>query len=152
MSKHFHHLNEDWQATATGTTGHGVGFLEAPAVDRWGVIFRSISQPDRGEYRASISKQDPANATDAELARALEEQLVLAAIDRSRYIWRPAEAIATETGLAVERVRSILENSLADVIAGDRNDQGRWLYTTREHLAKTAGDVMTRFYLVQESS
>src|SRR5689334_14334744 len=84
MSKQFSHLGEKWLATATGT-GHSVGFGDVPpAIDRWGVIFRSMSNPDRGEYRASISAADPANATDNELTQALEEQLTLAAINRSR--------------------------------------------------------------------
>lgn len=93
-------------------TGHGVGFGEtAPAVNRWGVIFQSLSRPERGEYRGYISASDPSRVDEAELAEILEEQLVLAAINRSRYVWRPAEAIANETSLAVERVRTILENS-----------------------------------------
>ena len=152
MSKRFHHLSEDWEVTTTGT-GHGFGFGDSlPAIERWGVIFRSVSHPERGEYRAWLSAQDPSAAGDAELQQALEEQLVLAAIDRSRYIWRPAEAIANDTGLDAERVRFILENVAGDVIAGGRNGQGHWLYTTRAHLSTTAGDVMKRFYDVQESS
>jgi hypothetical protein len=152
VPKQFSHLGEEWIASATGT-GHGVGFGNAiPAIDRWGVIFRSLTNPARGEYRASISASDPANATDVELKQALEEQLILAAIDRSRYIWRPAEAIARDTGLETERVRQYLENAAPDIIVGDRNAQGLWLYTTGEHLAKSTGDVMKRFYEVEESS
>lgn len=152
MPKEFKHLDEDWRATATGT-GHGVGVGDAiPAVNRWGVIFRSITRPERGEYRGSISVPDPADATDAELRQVLDEQLILAAINRSRYIWRPAEAIARDTGLETEYVRQVLENTAPDVIAGDRNAQGLWLYTTGEHLAKTTGDMMRRFYDVEESS
>ena len=152
MPKRFRHLNVDWEATATGASHvcpAGSAYLP---IDRWGVIFRSISQPERGEYRAWISERDPASAEDAELRKALEEQLTLAAIDRSRYIWRPAEAIARDTGLETERVRFILENTADDVIAGGRNPQGYWLYTTRDHLSKTAGDVMKRFYEVEETS
>ena len=152
MPKQFKHLNETWQATATGIS-NGSGFGDAlPAVSRWGVIFQSISRPDRGEYRASISGPDPAGVADAELHQALEEQLVLAAINRSRYVWRPAEAIAKETGLTDERVRYILEFIANDVIAGDQNKDGLWLYTTRDHLSKTAGDVMKQFYKVVETS
>lgn len=152
MPMQFNHLGEEWIATSTGT-GHGVGWGDAiPSIDRWGVIFRSLTKPARGEYRASLSVPDPANATDNELKQALEEQLILAAINRSKYIWRPAEAIAKDTGLETERVRQYLENAAPDVIVGDRNAQGFWLYTTGEHLAKSTGDVMKRFYEVEESS
>lgn len=153
MSKQFSHLDEDWQATATGT-GHvvSVGNGAFSEVNRWGVVFRSISRPDRGEFRTSISVPEPNDATDSELRQALDEQLILAAINRSRFVWRPAEAIARETGLDTERVRAVLENTAPDVIAGDRNSQGLWLYTTGEHLARTTGDVMKRFYEVEESS
>ena len=51
-----------------------------------------------------------------------------------------------------ERVRGYLENAAPDVIVGDRNAQGFWLYTTGEHLAKSTGDVMKRFYEVEETS
>ena len=150
MAKRFRHLDQDWEATATGT-GHGVGFGNvAPAINRWGVIFRSVSDPSR-EYRGSISASDPASANDHELKEVLEEQLVIAAINRSRYVWRPAEAISRDTGLPTDRVRDILENKADDVIAGEQNGEGFWLYTTRDHLSKTSGDVM-KHYQVEESS
>lgn len=155
MPKQFQHLGEEWLATGTGT-GHSVGFVRAggalPSIDRWGVIFQSLSRPQRGEFSASISQSDPARVDDEDLRQALNEQLVLAAINRSHYVWRPAEAIARETGLDVKRVRSILENSSDDVIEGDRNREGLLLYTTEQHLSKTAGDVMQRIYRVEESS
>jgi hypothetical protein len=153
MSSKFRYLNEDWQVTATGT-GHGVGVGEGalPNVNRWGVIFRSLTRPERGEYRGSISVPEPSAANEDELKEALNEQLILAAINRSRYIWRPAEAIAKDTGLEADYVRHVLENTVPDVIAGERNAQGLWLYTTGEHLAKTTGDVMRRFYEIEESS
>jgi hypothetical protein len=155
MPKRFRHLGEEWQATGTGI-GHAVGFVGAggalPDVDRWGVIFQSISRPERGEFRTSISESDPVRVDDEELIQALDEQLVLAAINRSRYIWRPAEAIARETGLDLDRVRFILDTTDDDVIEGERNGQGLLLYTTGQHLSKTAGDVMQRIYRVEESS
>lgn len=123
-----------------------------PAIDRWGVVFRSITNPARGEYHASISQPDPAAVDDRELKDALEEQLVLAAINRSRYIWRPAEAISRETGLPLDRVRFILENTAADVISGDLNRQEFLLYTTQEHLSKASGDFMRQYYSTEESS
>jgi len=154
--KRFEHLGETWEAVPTGT-GRGVGFVglggALPAVNKWGVVFRSITKPDRGEYRADISHADPLHADEAELKSALEEQLVLAAINRSRYIWRPAEAIARDTRLTLDRVLFILENTIeAEVISGDENSQGLLLYTTQEHLSKASGDFMKQYYRTQESS
>lgn len=151
MPERFRHLDEEWQATATGT-GHGVGVGAPPSVNRWGVVFRSLTSPMRGDYRAWLSVPEPSAATEDELKAALNEQLILAAIDRSRYIWRPAEAIARDTGLETNYVRHVLESTATDVIVGGTNAQGYRLYTTGEHLAKTTGDVMKRFYDVQETS
>jgi hypothetical protein len=152
LSKRFVHLNEEWDATGTGT-GHGVGFGHVPAIDRWGVVFRSVTNPAKGEFRASVSQQDPANVADVELEAALDEQLVLAAINRSRYTWRPAEAIAGETGIDLNTIRRILETTAADIIVSPhQNKQGLRLYTTREHLVRTGGDVMQRFTDVDETS
>lgn len=152
----FEHLGETWQALPTGT-GTSAGFVgpggALPAIDRWGVIFRSKTKPQRGEYRASISQQDPNRVDDADLKRALEEQLVLASINRSRYIWRPAEAISDEIGLPIDRVLHILENTTAaDVISGTTNGKGQQLYTTRDHLSKASGDFMKQYYSTEESS
>jgi hypothetical protein len=152
VSKRFTHLNEEWEATGTGT-GHGVGFGHPPAIDRWGVVFRSVTNAVRGEFRGSVSQQEPAHVAVDELKAALDEQLVLAAIDRSRYTWRPAEAIAGETGIDLNAVRRILETTAADVIVSPhRNNQGFTLYTTREHLVRTGGDLMQRFTNVDETS
>jgi len=152
LSKRFNHLGNEWEAFATGW-GDGVGSAFRPDVDRWGVVFRSVTNPSSGDYGVgSISEADPADASERELKRALEEQLVLAAINRSRYVWRPAEAISEETRIPLERVRHILENAATDVIGGSRNDQGYWLYTTRAHLAKAASPAMRQFFKIQESS
>lgn len=155
MSKRFHHLGQEWEAVGTGT-GHGVGFGHLPQVNRWGVIFRSISRPEQGDYRyrGTASQCNPEAVSEDELRRILEEPLVIAAIDRSRYTWRPAEAIAPETGLPLERVRQILETTTeADVMRGNEpNPQGYALYTTRDHFVKTTGDVNQRYLVVESSS
>lgn len=152
MSKRFKHLGDEWEAFGVGI-GVGTGFgFPAPA-NRWGVTFRSVGHPDKGDYAGgSISKSQPEHVSEAELRRVLEERLVLAAINRSRYVWRPAEAISTETGIPVDRVRNILEHTADNVISGSRNQQGLWLYTTREHLSKTASPAMKQFFEVEESS
>lgn len=71
---------------------------------------------------------------------ATDEQRVVAAINKSRYIWRPAEAISKEVGLPVDRVRTILETtSIAEIVESPaKNAQGYTLYTTREHLVHLA--------------
>lgn len=152
MSRRFQHLGQEWDATSTGT-GHGVGFGHIPQIDRWGVIFRSVSNQAQGAYRSSISNSDPSNVSEDELKGALEEQLVLEAINRSRYTWRPAEAISRDTGIPLDRVQHILEHTrAADVMSGPLNTQGLLLYTTRDHFVNTTGDLMRRYQHVDESS
>lgn len=136
MSTRFSHLGQEWEATPTGT-GHGVGSGHVPAVDRWGVVFRSPSRPSRA-YRGTISSPDPGAVPVSQLRDALDEQLVLAAIEDSKYTWRTAEAISTETGIPLEKVRRILETTAADVIVAPRpNKQGYVLYSTRDHYQNT---------------
>lgn len=154
--KRFEHLGEIWEAVSSGT-GRGVGFSRPggrlPDITHWGVILRSVTKPERGEYYGSVSSSDVSRVDESELKGVLEEQLVLAAINRSRFVWRPAEAISRETGLTVDRVRSILENtSAAEVISGDVNSQGLLLYTTHEHLSRASGDFMNQYFRTQESS
>jgi hypothetical protein len=149
MAVQFQHLGREWQATPTGT-GHGVGFGHIPAVNRWGVIFRPIDGTD--EYRGQISAADPSAVSADELRAALDEPLVLAAIERSRYTWRPAEAISEETGIPLEQVRRILETTSADVIvAPELNKQGYTLYSTRDHYQKTTS-FLKRYFDTLESS
>ena len=154
-TRRFQHLGQEWEAVGTGT-GHGVGFGYLPNVDRWGVILRSVSNPQQGDYRyrGSMSQSDP-NAVDLdELKRVLEEVLTIAAIDRSRFTWRTAEGIAEETGIPIARVRQILETtSEADVMQSDEaNPQGHELFTTRDHFVKTTGDVSKRYAGVERST
>jgi hypothetical protein len=154
-AKRFHHLGQEWEAVGTGT-GRGVGFGYLPSVDRWGVIFRSVTKPEQGDYvyRGTMSQSDP-NAVDVEELRSvLEEVLTIAAIDRSRFTWRTAQGIAEETGILVDRVRHILETtSEADVIESDeQNPQGHVLFTTRDHFVKTTGDVSKRYTDVERST
>ena len=150
MSRRFAHLGREWEAFATGS-GHGVGFGFPPPINRWGVTFRALTGDDRSDYRGSISKKDPESVSENELKRVLEEQLVLAAINRSKYVWRPAEAISRDLGLSLERVQQILEDS-STVVEGSRNPQGLCLYSTRDHLTKTASSAMNQFFEMEESS
>lgn len=135
MPTRFQHLGREWEATPTGT-GHGVGSGFLPSIDRWGVVFRAVDDPGN-EYRGTISAEDPSKVPDDELRGALDEQLVIATIENSRYIWRPAEAISKETGIPLDEVRRILETTSADVIvAPEPNKQGFTLYSTRGHYQK----------------
>ncbi|MDO8680676.1 MAG: hypothetical protein Q7R30_19335 [Acidobacteriota bacterium] len=154
-TRRFHHLGQEWEAVGTGT-GHGVGFGYLPSVDRWGVILRSVSNPQQGDYRyrGTMSKSDPNALDEKALKRVLEEVLTIAAIDRSRFTWRTAEGIAEETGIPIDHVRVILETtSEADVMQSDEaNPQGHELFTTRDHFVKTTGDVGKRYADVERST
>jgi len=154
-ARRFHHLGQDWEAVGTGT-GHGVGAGYLPSVNRWGVIFRSVSKPEQGDYRyrGTMSQSDPNGVHVEELKRVLEEVLTIAAIDRSRFTWRTAEAIAKETGIALDRVQHILATtSEADVIQSDvLNPQGHVLFTTQDHFVKTTGDVSKRYSDLERST
>jgi hypothetical protein len=82
-----------------------------------------------------------------------DEQRVLDAINESRYIWRPAEAISKETGLPLRRVRDILKKTRAAQVlqAARKNRQGFVLYTTAEHLMHSSG-LIKRYLRTLESS
>jgi hypothetical protein len=153
-ARRFQHLGQEWEAVGTGT-GRGVGFGYLPTVDRWGVIFRSISRPEQGDYtyRGTMSQADPNAVELDELRQGLEDVLTIAAIDRSRFTWRTAEAISRDTGIDLSRVRTILDRTTeADVMQAERpNPQGHLLYTTRDHFLKTTGDV-SKWYRDVETS
>jgi len=151
MSTRFQHLNTNWEATGTGT-GHGVGVGPTlPAVNRWGVTFKAVEDPSR-QYRGTISAEDPGAVPEDELKDALEEQLVIAAIEMSKYIWRPAEAISRDTGIALDKVRRILETTSVDVIVAPQpNKQGLTLYSTREHYQKNTSFVRRYIDTIESS-
>ena len=150
MSTRFQHLGREWEAAPTGT-GHGVGFGFPPQIDRWGVVFTVVGEPGR-EHRGSISAEDPGSVPVDELRSALNEQLVIAAIEKSPYVWRPAEAISDNTGIPLDEVRRILETTSADVIvAPEPNKQGFALYSTRGHYQKNTSFVK-RYMDALESS
>jgi hypothetical protein len=151
--RRFHHLGQDWEAVATGS-GHGVGVGFPPSVNRWGVILRSVSNPQQGEYRGAVSQPDPSAVSLNELHRLLEEVLTIAAIDRSRFKWRTVEGISKETGISVDRVRRILETTTeADIIQSDEGDaQGNDLFTTRDHFVRATGDFSRRYADVEHST
>jgi hypothetical protein len=139
-----------WEAAPTGT-GHGVGSGFLPEIDRWGVVFTVVGHPGK-EYRGSVSAEDPDNVSQDELRSALNEQLVIAAIEDSKYVWRPAEAISNETGIPVDQVRRILETTSADIlVAPEPNKQGFTLYSTRAHYQKNTSFVK-RYIDTLESS
>ncbi len=122
-----------------------------PAVNRWGVVFKAVDDPSR-QYRGTISAEDPEAVSEDELKEALEEQLVIAAIERSRYIWRPAEAISTDTAIPLDRVRRLLETTSADVIVGPQpNKEGFTLYSTREHYQRNTSFVRRYIDTIESS-
>lgn len=152
MSKRFQHLGTEWEAVSSGVTT-GAGFLgdNPPPLTTHGVIFRA----PWGEIRGAIAHADPDEASDDELRRALTielERRVLPSINQSQYVWRPAEAIATEAGLPVEMVRQFLESSPEVMRAPGPNKQGYLLYTTRDHYRKLTPWLKRYGNIVKESS
>lgn len=69
---------------------------------------------------------------------ALDERLVLAAIERGRETWRTAESISAEIGVPLDRVRTVLDTTAADVIVspGTASD-ARPRFSTRTHYRRT---------------
>jgi hypothetical protein len=82
-----------------------------------------------------------------------DKERVIAAINGSRYIWRPAEAISKQTGLSIRRARKSLATTSAAMILQTprKNLQGYALYTTLDHLMHSSG-VMQRDLGTRESS
>lgn len=70
---------------------------------------------------------------------AIDERLVLAAIERSDEAWLSAEAVAVEAGLPLERVRKVLETTRADILVAlaDGPDAPARYSTRRHYRAKT---------------
>lgn len=139
MSKRFEHLGEVWEATGTGT-GYGVASGRVPQATHWGVTFRCVSDPSKGEVRGEISDSDPAEIQEARLRKELEGGLVLRAIEESEFEWRTAEGLSRETGIPVDEVRALLEGMPNEVIRSFRPDpKGRPLYTTRDRYKTERG-------------
>ncbi|MFO7694582.1 MAG: hypothetical protein R6V57_15965 [Vicinamibacterales bacterium] len=72
-----------------------------------------------------------------------DEALVVATIDRSHATWLPAAAIASETGLPLERVQAALDTSPAVIVEaapiGQDLPAGHPRYSTRAHYRATTG-------------
>jgi succinyl-CoA synthetase beta subunit len=73
----------------------------------------------------------------------MPEQLpssVVAALENPKYDWRTAEAVSRESGMDLENVRALLENSPRTIVRSSVPDEhGRSLYTTRKHYRETHG-------------
>ncbi len=116
-SKRFRHLDQEWEAVGTGT-GSAFGVGRPPIVTRWGVVFRSLSDPERGDYgyRGTVLGSDPGAIPEDQLKLALEEALIVAAIDRSRFTWRTAAGIAKETKILIARVQATRARPLGQTV------------------------------------
>jgi hypothetical protein len=74
-------------------------------------------------------------------------KLVIDAIEGSRYVWRPVEAISRDTGIPLDRVRQILNSTSRDVITAPRpNAQGAVV----KYFPKSTGWVGSPFGVDQE--
>ena len=74
-----------------------------------------------------------------------DEPLVLSAIERAPEPWLTAERIAAEIGLPVDRVRTVLEATTADVIVTHAEGPGQPpRYSTRAHY-RARSSVLRRY-------
>lgn len=135
-ARRFQHLGQDWEAFRSASTGASFGNVPEP-VARVGL--RSVTNPERGELRTNEPWIKLSSMTDEDLKRLLEGALTVAAIDRSRFVWRTAENIAKETGIALLRVREYLETAGdAEILESEKTDaKGRVLYTTQDHFVRS---------------
>ncbi len=67
MARQFEFEGDEWEAEGTGT---GVGHIRGPT--RWGVTFRCISDPSKGEHEGKIRHMDPNMVSEDELRAALQ--------------------------------------------------------------------------------
>jgi hypothetical protein len=134
--RRFEHLGEKWEAFRSAATAAAFGFLPEPVVR---IGLRSVTHPERGEFRTNTPWERLATMTDDDLSRLLESALTIAAIEQSRFVWRTAEGIAKETGIELKRVRECLEDAGDDVLESEETDpSGRALYTTQDHFLRGA--------------
>lgn len=134
--RRFAHLGEEWEAFRSTATAAAFGVVAEPVAR---VGFRSVTRPERGEFRTNTPWSQVTTLTDHDLGRLLEMALTIAAIDRSPFVWRTAEGIAKETGIELTRVRECLEGSGDDVLESEETDsKGRALYTTQDHFLRGA--------------
>lgn len=139
MSRRFRHRNEDWDVEPTGM-GHGVGSGHLPPITSWGMVFRCLSNPNKGEYYASLHTSDPMQVTEEELQKILDSAVVLKALEDPRWDWRTVEGVARDTGIPENEVLAIIESSADEVIRSRvRDAQGRTLYATRQHYTNRRG-------------
>jgi len=132
MGKRFKHLDQEWEATGTGI-GVGVATGYVPKVSHWGVEFLRVGDPSKEPLRGKIPESDPNQVAQEVLMKELERGLVLRAINESKFLWRTVGGLSTETGIAEESVRMLLEGMPDRVIRSIRPDKdGKTLYTTRD--------------------
>jgi hypothetical protein len=153
--KRFEHLGEEWEAVGTNSN-YGPGFSDLPPAERWSLIFRSVSKPERGEYRyrGTLSDADPNAVDESDLRDALEEVLTVAAMDRSRWVWRTAKGISDETTIPIGRVQAILDTTTqTDILQSEEpNPKGEALFTTQDHFVRTASDSNKKYRGVEVSA
>jgi hypothetical protein len=83
---------------------------------------------------------------------AIDEPLVLAAVERSGQAWLSAEAIAAESGLPVARVQKVLDSTRADILVAPAAEPGvPARYSTRRHYRARTG-LLRRYFDALASS
>lgn len=117
--------------------GHGVSSGHRPPITSWGMVFRCLSNADKGEYYAWLHKPDPRQVTEEELRKTLDTAVVLKALEDPRWDWRTVQGVARDTGIPENEIFAIIESSPDEVIRSRiRDEQGQALYATRQHYTK----------------
>jgi len=143
VTRRFRHYGQDWEAQPLGA-GVGAGFgNQPPAINIWGVAFKSLSSPTREPHVGSIPKPDVNQLTEQELQASLDQALanaVFKALQDPQWDWRTVDGLAQEVGLPEDVVLQIIESAPDRVIRSRVPDaRGRALYTTRSHYRERRG-------------
>jgi hypothetical protein len=132
MDRRFQHLNHEWRVELSGTS-HGVASGISPKLTSWGVWFSRVDDKSAKPFFGSVLKSDLSKLSDEDLRKSLESALVMKALEDPEWDWRTVAGVAEETGLPEGKVRELLESSTSVIRSSVPDNEGRSLYTTREH-------------------
>ena len=85
-----------------------------------------------------MNQETHANSNGSSAAQA--KQLVVGALEDSRYDWRSLDGVAQQTGLTLDEIRHAIDGLQDEIVRSSVPDEkGRELYTTRKHYRETHG-------------
>jgi hypothetical protein len=99
----------------------------------WGVWFSRVDDKSAKPFYGSVLKSDLSELSDEDLRKSLESALVMKALEDPEWDWRTVAGVAEETGLPKGKVRELLESSTSVIRSSVPDNEGRSLYTTRQH-------------------